>query len=254
MTAIHSGSSETRPEGAPRGSRRLLKPALISAYLLWTAVLVIGHVNDNFDTLEDVTRFILIGYVGLFLIFLPMLRPLVRRVPLSPGVKYVALCVASAAIVEIAHMISTPFNDSVKIVIGETPPSTALLYVLIDLAVTLPAYVIVFTLVWRRLLTRYGYAPLEFIMLISLGQFIGDANIHLVPGILLIYAWPYVLLIYHLMNIPPYLLMKQEIDVQGLPQERGRYRGFWVVPATYWAYIILAVAVAAAGMLVRELL
>ncbi|MHB8376482.1 MAG: hypothetical protein ACYDEB_05950 [Dehalococcoidia bacterium] len=218
--------------------------------MLWAIVLMYGHVHDHFNAL-DVTRFALLAYVALFLLFMPLLRPVVRGLPLRTGAKYVLLSVVSAAVVEVAHIFSQPFSDSVKVTVGETTPLTALRNIALDLAVTLPAYTIVFTLVWRRLLSRWRYSLLEFVALISVAQFLGDGHIYVILNIAAAALFgPYVLMIYQLMNIPPYLLMRDEIAAARPARrddEKGRYRGFWIVPATYWLYILVLLVLAVIG-------
>lgn len=240
-----SGASASRP-----ARRRFLTPALIALYLLWGVVLMYSHARDHFNAL-DVTRFVLLAYVALSLVLMPLLRPVVRRLPLRTGAKYILLSVVSAAIVEVAHIFSQPFSDSVKVTIGETAPLTAVRNIAIDLAVTLPAYTIVFTLVWRRLLSRWRYSLVEFVALISIAQFLGDGHIYVVINIAAAALFgPYVLMIYQLMNIPPYLLMRDEIAAARPARrddEGGRYRGYWIVPATYWLYILVVLALAAIG-------
>lgn len=230
--------------------RRLLTPALITLYLVWGIVLMYGHVHDHFNAL-DVTRFALIAYVALFLLLLPLLRPVVRALPFSVGAKYVLVSVVSAAVVEVAHVFSQPFTDSIKVTVGETTPLTAIRNIAIDLAVTLPAYALVFSLVWRRLLSRWRYSLIEFVALMSVAQFLGDGHIYVILNIAAAALFgPYVLMIYQLMNIPPYLLMRDEIAAARPARrgdERGRYRGYWIVPATYWLYILLVLLIAIIG-------
>ena len=104
---------------------------------------------------------------------------------------------------------------------------------LVDFAFTFPAYLVIFSLVWFSI-NRYAYGIVEYVLLFSLGQALGDGNAFFLanPGMLLLA--PYVMLNYQAINVVPYLRVRSSLP-QGKASMPVRYAAPLVlIPLIYW--------------------
>jgi hypothetical protein len=120
----------------------------------------------------------------------------------------------NAMAVEMFYMISKPLSASL-LVTSSMPPSQAARNTAVDLVLTLPAYVIIFFVIWL-LERRFHYSPFSFFSLMALGQALGDGGAFFLtnPGALVLI--PCVMLNYWAMNFVPYLVTRGNI-----PQDRN---------------------------------
>jgi len=127
----------------------------------------------------------------------------------NPKRAFVVWCTINAMVVEIFHMISRPLHESLLIT-SNTSFLLALKNTSIDLMLTLPAYVLIFLVIWH-LVKRFHYSAFSFFFLMGLGQALGDGNGFFLinPGALIFI--PYVMLNYWAMNFVPYLVVRNSI-------------------------------------------
>lgn len=113
----------------------------------------------------------------------------------------------------------------------------------VDLAFTVPAYLVIFTVIFafvdRRRYSMWGYA-----ILMSLAQAIGDGGLFLFaksPGLLIFL--PYVMTNYHAMNVIPFLAVRDELPHNG----RDSARRYLALPAVVATYLVLGGTIKALG-------
>ncbi len=208
-------------------------------YLVWAAAAIVLAWLSQGATNENLTRALVIGFL---LAQLAARRVLVRAfAERSPGVRFVLLGVLLAAVVESMHMISTPVFPALRID-ASTPVSMMLWNYAIDLLLTLPAYVAIFSLLWA-FLSRYHYALWSYVLIFGLAQMLGDGGLVYFIGEPHMLAFlPYPMSNYHAMNVLPFLAVSAE-----LPQGRSAgWRRFLVIPVVVLTYF-------ACGALIRLL-
>lgn len=174
---------------------------------IWFSLsLAISLLHDGFNS-GAATRFLILGY---FLLSLLWFNKKGRHIEAkNPKRIFITWCVINAMVVEVFHMISKPLNESL-LVTSSTPFPEALKNTLIDLILTFPAYVFIFSVVWY-LIIRYKYSIFSFFFLMALGQALGDGNAFFLanPGLILLV--PYVMLNYWAMNFVPFLVVRDNI-------------------------------------------
>jgi len=204
-------------------------------YILWlflALALSFWESGINQDTLTRIS-------VLLFLC-LTLLWSVRKSVSLGDPKKFfITRGVCFAAVVEGCYMISKPVVDSLKIVPG-MPFSRMLYNYSLDLIFTIPAYVLIFYVIWY-LINKYDYELWEYIVLMALGQALGDGGFTFVAQPLLLLLIPYVMTNYHAMNVAPYLMIRQTLP-------NGREKNLWrfVVPV-----ILLPATYLSAGMVIH---
>ena len=71
-------------------------------------------------------------------------------------------------------------------------------------------YIVIFLVIWF-FMTRYQYKLWQYLLLIGLGQALGDGGFYFVAAPFMLPFLPYVMVNYHAMNFVPYLLAKDSI-------------------------------------------
>jgi hypothetical protein len=181
---------------------------------------------------DSITRLLILTY---FLLNLWWFYKKGRFLELGrPGGTFIIWCTINAMAVELFHMISKPLSPSLLIT-SQTSPGRALENISIDLVLTLPAYLVIFWVIWR-LAKRYRYSPFAFFFLMALGQALGDGGgFFLVnPGALILI--PYVMLNYWTMNFVPYLVVRKSLPETAPPVGNWKSIVFPIVllPVTYF--------------------
>lgn len=182
----------------------------LKIYVVWAAVVFsLTFIKDGLSP-DNVTHLLILACFGLQLLLRPLAAKHVSRLRARPKTVFITLCVFSAALVEICYMISKPLHPSLLIT-REMSAGQMLRNVGIDLAFTTPAYILIFFAVWG-LINRYGYSLTEYVVLMSLGQAIGDGmGFFLLHPALLLFL-PYVMINYQTMNVVPYLILRHNIN------------------------------------------
>lgn len=216
---------------------RRIGPAL---YCAWAAVAVGLAIARAPRSPENVTRILVIG----FLLAQIALRPwLVKAFPgLSPRARFVVLGTALAAVVEGFHMISVPVFLSLRVG-PETSPAQALSRYALDLLFTVPAYLVIFSVIFW-FVDRYRFALWPYVLALGLAQTLGDGGIFFfanAPGLLL-FA-PYPMTNYHAINVTPFLAVRGQLR----PECAAGDRAWLVVPAVVGTYLVCGAIIKALG-------
>lgn len=219
-------------------AERLPRSRWARFYLLW-ALLSIGlaFVAGGSKT-ENQTRLMVLVFGGLLWLF----RAPLQKYSLSfrPSVRFVLLGCLLAAGVEAFHMISEPVFASLRITPG-MPVSQMLNHYLIDLCFTLPAYGLIFSLIWA-FLQRFAYSFWQYVLWVGLGQCLGDGGLAFFMGAPALLAFlPYPMSNYHAMNVLPYAAVHSDLPA---PTRRG---GWLVVPALIVLYFGCGALIQLAG-------
>jgi hypothetical protein len=224
------------------GRSLIVNPTLSFVMLgIWFGLsLVVGLFHDGTGR-DSVTRLLILAF---FLLSLWWFYRKGRFIEIKhPGRTFIAWCTINAMAVEIFHMFSRPLSPSLLITV-HTPWVRALKNISIDLMLTLPAYLIIFLVIWR-LLERYYYSAFPFFFLIALGQALGDGGVFFMvnPGALLLI--PYVMLNYWAMNFVPYLVVQKNLFKPVLPacNWKANLLPVLILPLVYWITggVILAI-------------
>ncbi len=185
----------------------------VLGYGLWTAAavgipLARGGLSDDNRTLLHALLFL-----GAELALVGPVRALSSR--LAPRARYLLLALVAAAVVEGLHMTGMPVFRSLRV-----GPETELLRALasygVDLAFTLPAYLVIFLVAWR-FVARLRYGLWEYTVLFGLGQALGDGLFFFLGAPWMLAFLPFTMLKYHAMNVLPFLAVRDE-----LPRDRPR--------------------------------
>ncbi len=211
-------------------------------YICWAIVAISltfyigGLSNDNLTHI--VILVLLIFSLGIFCFLNPV----------NPGRFFISSCVMLAALGEGAYMISKPVLDSL-LVPRDAKVGLFLHHYVIDLAFTLPAYVLIFFVIWK-LITTFRYSRWEYIFLVGLGQAIGDGSSFFLMNPGLVWLIPFIMLNYHAMNVAPYLRIEKFLS------EKNRRDSKWKYPLTlgavfasyFFSGTVIKIAARALGM------
>lgn len=211
-----------------------------AAYVAWGAVVLgIVLVKDG-ATPDNLTHLAILGWLAITASLLRALRAVAARI--GAAQLFVIASVVSAAVVEVCYMITAPLHPSL-LVTRETGAGAMLRNVAVDLALTIPAYVLIFALVWQ-LVRRYDYRALEFTVLVSAGQALGDGMAFFTANPATLLMLPYVMINYHAMSLVPFLATRD-----ALPAGRRRGIGMVVLPLVGLplVYGIVGTAIVALG-------
>lgn len=222
MNAGRPGSISVRRDGSS---------VVAVLYLVWLGfAIAIPLLATGLDTRNTT----LLGAVVFLIVQLSLARPLSRLVRgFTPRRVFLAFGLLAACFLEAFHMISQPFHSALLITRGMSA-GEGLNKLLVDLVFTLPSYLLVFAVIWR-LLQRYGFSPIEYGALVSLGQCLGDGGLLFfleAPSMLLFL--PYTLVKYQAMNALPYLLIKDTLA----PGDRSWQRLLVPVPVIVATYFV----------------
>lgn len=181
---------------------------VVVLYVVWALLTIVITWLKDAASADNVTRLLVTALLAAQLVVhvLRRHRPPVTSMPW----RYVLGCCWNAALVECCYMISKPLYPSLTIT-RDSSLLDAARVTAIDLALTFPAFVVIFHAAWA-LIRRYRYSAVEYGLLFGLGQALGDggavtfaAN----PG-LLVFA-PWLMLNYHASNLTPYLRIHDEL-------------------------------------------
>lgn len=212
-------------------------PAL---YCLWAAAAIGLSIAVAGLSAESVTRLLVIAFLFVQL----ALRPaLVKALPTrTPRARFVVLGTLLAAVVEGFHMISTPVFRSLRVG-PETPLVLGLKFYALDLLFTLPAYLVIFSVIWF-FVERYRYATWPYVVLMGLAQTLGDGGLFFfanAPALLLFI--PYPMTNYHAVNVIPFLAVRDQLP----PGRAAGARAALAVPAVIGTYLACGAVIKALG-------
>lgn len=211
-----------------------------SLYVSWAALAIGIAITVAGLTPESVTRLLVLGFLLAQIAFRARLTAALPA--LAPGARFVVLGTALAAVVEGFHMISKPVFASLRVV-HETPPLRALRAFALDLLFTVPAYLVIFTVLFF-FVSRYRYGTWAYAVGMGFAQAIGDGGLFFfanAPALLLFL--PYPMTNYHAVNVLPFLAVRD-----GLPAGRpGGARAWLAIPAVIATYLVCGALIKAVG-------
>ena len=201
---------------------------ILGIWFLLSLILPLLHNGLNRDS---VTRLLILGYFLLGLWWFYKNGQFIEVK--NPKRTFIIWCTINAMVVEIFHMISKPLNQSLLIT-----SNTSFLHgaqnTLIDLILTFPAYLLIFSVIWY-LIKRYHYSPFSFFFLMALGQALGDGNAFFLANPFLLTLIPYVMLNYWAMNFVPYMVVRKNIPLLASQDSKLKkiILPFILIPLTY---------------------
>jgi hypothetical protein len=183
---------------------------IVSVYIIWAVIVfAITFVSKGLDS-ENITHMLIIFFFFAQLIAYPLIK-LVSKL-FSPKIGFLTIGLIFAAVVEGFYMISDPVFDSLKLTAGMSM-GKMLGNFLIDLIFTIPVYIVIFLVIWY-FINRYSYKLWEYLIIISLGQALGDGGFFFIASPFMLIFLPYVMINYHSMNLIPYILTKDSLKSQ----------------------------------------
>lgn len=183
---------------------------VIPIYVVW-AVIVFAYtfISKGLDA-DNITHILIIIFFLAQLAAYPLAKVLLKK--FNPKKTFLFFGVIFAASVEGFYMISAPVFASLKFTAG-MGLEKILSNFLIDLAFTIPAYIVIFLAIWY-FANKYNFRFWEYLIFISFGQALGDGLFFFLASPFMLIFLPYVMINYHAMNLFPYLLTKNNLKPQ----------------------------------------
>lgn len=209
-------------------------------YCLWAAIAIGVSFALAGLSVETITRLLVLAFIGAQFVFR---SALVSALPtLAPKTRFIVMGVLLAAVVEGFHMISKPVYASL-LVGPDTAPAEALRRYAVDLVATVPAYVVIFTVIWF-FINRYRYGLWPYVVTMGLGQALGDGGIFFfIEAPQMLVFLPYPMTNYHAVNVIPFLAVRGTLPATRLTGGRS-----WLaVPALIGTYLVCGALIKLAG-------
>jgi hypothetical protein len=205
---------------------------LKTLYLIWAFLVIILVLIKSGLTNDNITHIWILLYLGLSLFVFHRMQKNKDIAIKNPKRFFILYCVIGASIVEGFYMITSPVLPSLLIT-AKLTFAEGLRNYLIDLAFTVPAYFVIFNVVWR-IINKYKYSVWEYVFFISLGQAFGDGSRTFIFQPALLLFIPYVMLNYQAMNVTPFLYIKNTLSTTVDSKKKYLYP-LIVIPLTYLA-------------------
>ena len=177
-------------------------------YCLWAAFAICSAIAFSGFSAESVTRLLVI----VFLFGQIALRSmLVKALPrLAPKARFIFMGTVLAAVVEGFHMISTPVFLSLRVGM-DTPLAQGFTNFVLDLLFTVPAYLVIFSVIWH-FINRYHYTFWRYAIIMGLGQALGDGGLfYFLNAPMMLFFLPYPMTNYHAINVIPFLAVCDDL-------------------------------------------
>lgn len=200
-------------------------------YCLWATLSICLAIAVAGFSDESITRILVIIFL---LCQIPLRTVLVKVLSwLSPKVRFVVLGTLLAAVVEGFHMVSKPVFLSLQIT-RNTPFMQGLKYYMLDLIFTVPAYLVIFSVIWW-FINRYEYKFWQYVVVIGMAQALGDGGIFFfiaAPPMLLFL--PYPMTNYHAINVIPFLTVEDNLNKNRISNSYS----YLAIPAIIGTYLV----------------
>lgn len=189
---------------------------LSKIYLAWSTIAIsIAFLAGKLSN-DNITHLFILGFLLLSLFLFRYFNP--KR----PKLFFIISCSVLAALGEGAYMISKPVLPSLLTPLN-APLELFIHNYLIDLALTIPVYIFIFSVIWW-LINKFNYSRWEYIFLFALGQALGDGSSFFALNPFLLILIPFIMLNYHAMNVAPYLRIEKYLS------EKTRSNSLWKYP------------------------
>ena len=209
------------------------KPMGIGAklYCLWAAISICLAVALAGLSSESITRLLVIVFLFVQIAWRSILAKVLPW--FSPKTRFIVVATVLAAVVEGFHMISTPVFRSLRIG-WDTSFMQGLLYYALDLLFTVPAYLVIFSVIWY-FINRYHYSLWHYVVVMGLAHALGDGGIFYflnAPQMLLFL--PYPMTNYHAIDLIPFLAVRDRLRHERLSSALA----YLVVPGVIGTYLV----------------
>jgi hypothetical protein len=201
-------------------------------YCLWSTIAILFAITVSQNKSESMTRMLVIIFLAIQFLFRNELGKLFLYIKNSQK-RFIISGTILATFVEGFHMISTPVFLSLRVNFN-MPFLKILQNYFIDLIFTIPAYIIIFSVIWY-FINKYKYSLFEYIITFGLAQTLGDGGIfYFIISPFMIFFIPYPMTNYHAINIIPFLLVKDDLKHSS---EKKLIR-YIAIPAVITTYLI----------------
>lgn len=208
------------------------RPGVIGwLYLAWATIAIGLSIAIAGLTAESITRLLVLAFL---LLQVGVRLPLAAAFPaLAPRTRFILLGTLLATVVEGFHMISMPVLPQLT-VYAETPAAEALRRYAIDLALTVPAYLVIFGVIWW-FVSRFRYSLWTYLILFGAAQALGDGGLAFFTAAPAMIAFlPYPMTNYHAVNVLPFLATRDALP-PGRRDDATRWLALPAVMVTYFA-------------------
>ncbi len=209
-------------------------------YCAWAALAIGFSIVHAGLSPESITRILVVLFLGAQI---ALRQPLSRALPgLSPRLRFVVMGTLLAAVVEGFHMISKPVRPDLTVTPG-MPVATALHHYGVDLLLTVPAYLVIFSVIYW-FISRYHYTLWQYVLVMGAAQALGDGGIYFfaaAPAMLVFL--PYPMTNYHAVNVIPYLAVREELPAA----RREGWGAYLALPAVIVIYFVCGAAIKLVG-------
>lgn len=209
-------------------------------YGLWATLAIGTALSIAGLNAESVTRLLVLALLAVQYLSRERLIQALRQ--LHPRLRFITLATGYAAVVEGFHMISKPVYASL-LVGPETSLREALRHYAIDLLVTVPAYLVIFGVIWV-FIRRYRYGLWTYIVTMGLAQALGDGGLfYFINAPQQLFFLPYPMSNYHACNVLPFLAVRNTLD----PARSATWQRWLVLPAVIATYLACGTLIKLAG-------
>ncbi len=239
----HAGMSHVPPNPDPDAGKPATGAAMTLGgrlYITWAVTAIGLSMLAGGFKVENITRLLVILFLVILYLGGPRVLRLLRLRPTKSS--FVLTGTALACVVEAFHMISKPVFGSLQVT-SDTGLPQAVRFLLIDLAFTVPAYLVIFSVVWW-LLNRWRYSFWEYTIIMGIGQTLGDGGIfYFAAAPHMVLFLPYPATNYHACNVIPYIAVAGAD--QGTPV--SLWRKLLAIPILVVTYLACAIPIKLLG-------
>ncbi len=210
-------------------------------YFSWSILAISLSIIVGGLSAENITRLWVIWFIVLQIALRSILVKAFSQFPHK--IRFILLGSILAAFVEGFHMISMPVFHSLRIN-RNTPIISGLIQYVLDLAFTLPAYLIIFSVIWY-LINRFNFRFWHYVLVMGLAQTLGDGGFFFfLNAPVMLFFLPYPMTNYHAINIIPFLAVCNH-----LKYERSfSIFAYLTIPAVMLTYFICGAIIKVLGV------
>lgn len=209
-------------------------------YYSWSILVIsLSIIWAGFSS-ENITQLLVMGFLLLQII----LRSILIKIfsPLTPKAQFIALAILLASVVEGFHMISMPVFLSLRVK-PEMSFTQDVIQYLIDLVFTVPAYFIIFSVIWY-FINRFYFTFWHYALVMGLSQVLGDGGLFFfLNSPVMLFFLPYPMINYHAMNILPFLAVRHHLK----QEESVNIFSYLAIPTIMATYFICGAIIKVSG-------
>jgi len=215
-----------------------IKSKLFTVYLVWAVLAIwISFQAGGELTNDKITHLFIIGIMIVSFFVFKFIKPK------NPKRFFIFSGVFLASLGEGAYMIAKPVFKDLLVPLNASL-STFLYNWFIDLIFTVPAYILIFSVIWW-LINKYSFSKKEYAFWFALGQALGDGWVFFLASPAFLLLIPYIMLNYHAMNLIPFLAVQNMLPVKPRIDSGRKY--LIVVLFIFLSYIVAGSLIVMAG-------